>query len=258
MREAFRYSLIGTWCENLFGRKNVILSIDLKKFKEKVIKNNITNLVYVFMLSSCSTRKPLEILVNNEFHEFNIKIDPTAFIINSYAFDHRMSKTIFKLSDSEPKNIIEYIKQITDNDIKYQSENAESLYDEIKSVLNNSNHVPAFLLKNIDLSYNVIKRVISEMVYSSDNNVSSINDPAIKNPFDIIKDFYKRIIKKLEEQDEKYLHDMDNKSSFNMLFSSNPVVSLFINNNNNILEDIGVKLKFEQVEEKNNDRQAQA
>lgn len=51
---------------------------------------------------------------------------------------------------------------------------------------------------------------------------------------------------------------MDNKSSFNMLFSSNPVVSLFINNNNNILEDIGVKLKFEQVEEKNNDRQAQA
>ena len=50
---------------------------------------------------------------------------------------------------------------------------------------------------------------------------------------------------------------MDNKSSFNMLFSSNPVVSLFINNNN-ILEDIGVKLKFEQVEEKNNDRQAQA
>lgn len=258
LREAFRYSLIGTWCENLFGRKNVILSIDLKKFKEKVIKNNITNLVYVFMLSSCSTRKPLEILVNNEFHEFNIKIDPTAFIINSYAFDHRMSKTIFKLSDSEPKNIIEYIKQITDNDIKYQSENAESLYDEIKSVLNNSNHVPAFLLKNIDLSYNVIKRVISEMVYSSDNNVSSIKDPAIKNPFDIIKDFYKRIIKKLEEQDEKYLHDMDNKSSFNMLFSSNPVVSLFINNNNNILEDIGVKLKFEQVEEKNNDRQAQA
>ena len=258
LREAFRYSLIGTWCENLFGRKNVILSIDLKKFKEKVIKNNITNLVYVFMLSSCSTRKPLEILVNNEFHEFNIKIDPTAFIINSYAFDHRMSKTIFKLSDSEPKNIIEYIKQITDNDIKYQSENAESLYDEIKSVLNNSNHVPAFLLKNIDLSYNVIKRVISEMVYSSDNNVSSIKDPAIKNPFDIIKDLYKRIIKKLEEQDEKYLHDMDNKSSFNMLFSSNPVVSLFINNNNNILEDIGVKLKFEQVEEKNNDRQAQA
>ena len=73
-----------------------------------------------------------------------------------------------------------------------------------------------------------------------------------------VKDFYKRIIKKLEEQDEKYLHDMDNKSSFNMLFSSNPVVSLFINNNNNILEDIGVKLKFEQVEEKNNDRQAQA
>ena len=58
LREAFRYSLIGTWCENLFGRKNVILSIDLKKFKEKVIKNNITNLVYVFMLSSCSTRKP--------------------------------------------------------------------------------------------------------------------------------------------------------------------------------------------------------
>ena len=123
--------------------------------------------------------------------------------------------------------------------------------------MNNSNHVPAFLLKNTDLSYNVIKRVISEMVYSSDNNVSSIKAPAIKNPFDIIKDFYKRIIKKLEEQDAKYLHDMNNKSSFNMLFRSNPVVSLFLKNKN-ILEDIGVKLKFEQVEEKNNDRQAQA
>ena len=123
--------------------------------------------------------------------------------------------------------------------------------------MNNSNHVPAFLLKNIDLSYNVIKRVISEMVYSSDNNVSSLKDPVIENPFDIIKDFYIRIIKKLEEQDAKYLHDMDDKSSFKMLFKSNPVVSLFFENKN-ALEDIGVELKFEQVEEKNNDRQAQA
>ncbi len=271
LREAFRYSLIGTWCENLFGnkgRKTVNLSIDTKKFKQHSSDENaVENLIYSFMLSSCSTLNPIRNSSNKEnTHEFNLEIDPTAFIVNSYAFDHRMRKTILIYDDNghtETKNIIDYIDDIAGFKIcEIQNGNEKSLYDQIKENLNNSDYFPDFLLKHTDLSYNVIKRVMSEMVYSSDNNVSSTKEYVEKQPFYIIKEFYKKLSEKLKDQDEGYLNTDSNSKgrSFVEKFESNPIVSMFLVEGADKLKEMGIEfgLETDDTEDKKNDGQTPA
>ena len=268
LREAFRYSLIGTWCENLFGGqdgKTVSLSIDTEKFKQHSDKNKVKCLICSFMLSSCSTLNQIKNSSNIEnTHVFNLKIDPTAFIVNSYAFDHRMRKTILTYDDNthtETKDIIDYIDDIAYLEIlKTENGTKKSLYDQIKEELNNSDYFPDFLLKHTDLSYNVIKRVMSEMVYSSDNNVSSIKKEVVKEPFYIIQDFYNKLSAKLKDQDKGYLNTLSENKPFNDKFVNNPVVSMFLNHTADDLKDMGIEFVFETsgAEDKKNDEQTPA
>ena len=256
LREAFRYSLIGTWCENLFGGedgKTVSLSIDTENFKCA----NVKYLIYAFMLSSCSTLNSIKNLNGKDnTHVFNLKIDPTAFIVNSYAFDHRMRKPFLKYNDNtEARNIINYIKDISDIDILTKQDGEEkSLYDQIKEELNKSDYFPDFLLKHTDLSYNVIKRVMSEMVYSSDNNVSSIKKEVVENPFYTIKNFYTKLSVKLEDQDKGYLNTSSKYKSFKDKFRKNPVVSMFLDNDEDFLKNMGIEFKTSDAEEKTNEQ----
>lgn len=250
LREAFRYSLIGTWCENLFGGKTVSLSIDTEKFNHCHDDDKVKYLIYSFMLSSCSTLNSIENSSNNKnTHVFNLKIDPTAFIVNSYAFDHRMRKTILIYNDNmytETKDIIDYIDDIADSDIlKTEDETKKSLYDQINEELNNSDYFPDFLLKHTDLSYNIIKRVMSEMLYSSDNNVSSIKEEVIKEPFYIIQNFYTKLSAKLEDQDKGYLNTSSKYKPFNDKFVNNPIVSMFWNKKADFLKNMGIEFVFE-------------
>lgn len=244
LREAFRYSLIGTWCDDLFGNKSVKLVVDIKKFTDKLNKNDepIYDLIYAFMLCSKSTTEIINVTKNDNKYEFEIAVDPTAFIVNSYAFEHRLTKTMCKENNEKEKSIIEYINEITNKELKID----DDIYKYAKEQLFSNEHLPSFLLKHIDLSYNVIKRVMSEMVYASDNNVD--NDvPEIaenKKPSDIIKDFYDRLSKKLEDQDKKYF--LAEKDSFKKIFTSNPVVSLFVQKECSVLDESGIKFDFKE------------
>ena len=92
LREAFRYSLIGTWCKDLFGGKSVNLVIDAERIRQKLNEPDnqnkpkpdiqdkiISNLIYAFMLCSRSTVKPIKAAINKKGHYvFDIAADPTA------------------------------------------------------------------------------------------------------------------------------------------------------------------------------------
>lgn len=256
LREAFRYSLIGTWCKELFGGKSVNLVIDAEIIRQKLNGSDkqkkpkpdiqdkiISNLIYAFMLCSRSTIHSIKVDINGKGHYvFDISADPTAFIVNSYAFEHRMTKTFIKRSDDkEPKNIINYIIEIAN----INSKKAKKICENTRKNLFSKKTLPSFLLKHTDLSYNVIKRVMSEMIYASDNNVAAIiKKPEHTEPFDIIQEFYKKLSNKLEKQDKKYFLEGKN-SSFKNIFENNPVVSLFLKNECNALEENGIAFEFE-------------
>lgn len=109
-----------------------------------------------------------------------------------------------------------------------------------------------FLLKHTDMSYNVIKRVISDMIYTSDNNLKATKKPTGEPP-EIISEFYQGIIYRLSEQDEKY--HLIGSESFSQRFETNPVVKLFvrkIEDNgkekylfSNMISNKWIKLEFE-------------
>lgn len=189
MREAFRYFLIGTWCKDLFGGKSVNLVIDAERIRQKLNEPDkqkkpkpdiqdkiISNLIYAFMLCSRSTIQSIKADINEKGHYvFDISADPTAFIVNSYALEHRMTKTYFSISDLNINGTITYyLNKITGIDVTKTTDEEKSPYEETFNKINDSNNIPSFLLKYTDLSYNVIKRVMSEMIYVSDNNVAAI------------------------------------------------------------------------------------
>ena len=96
-----------------------------------------------------------------------------------------------------------------------------------------------FFLKHTDMSYNVIKRVISNMIYKSDNNLKVTKEPT-GNPDKIILEFYQKIIERLSEQDEKYHFNDDKK--FSNRFRKHPVVGLFLDRD---FSETGIELKFD-------------
>lgn len=264
LREAFRYSLIGTWCQNLFcskDKKTVSLCINTKTFKDYKDSTDIKlkYLICSFMLSSCSALKKIkDSSLDNDINKFKLEIDPTAFIVNSYVFDHRMKKTKLELICGKTKNIMEYIIDLELGN----EEESKTLYNIIKKELTNFDYVPDFLLKHTDLSYNVIKRVMSEMVYSSDNNVSSTKEYVEKQPFYIIKEFYNKLSEKLKDQDEGYLNTDSNSKgrSFVEKFESNPIVSMFLKEDADKLKKMGIEfvLETDDTEDKKNDGQTPA
>lgn len=265
LREAFRYSLIGTWRQNLFSgkeKKTVSLFINknkLKNYKDITDVDKLRYIIYSFMLSSCSAlNKIKDSSVDSDINKFKLEIDPTAFIVNSYAFDHRMKKTMLELKNGETKNIMDYIIDLELG----KEEESKSLYNIIKKELTNFDYIPDFLLKHTDLSYSVIKRVMSEMVYSSDNDVSSTKEYVDKKPLDIIKDFYQKLSAKLQDQDKGYLNTVSESKgrSFEEKFGSNPIVSLFLGEDADKLKDMGIEfvLETDDTEDKKNDGQTPA
>ncbi len=111
---------------------------------------------------------------------------------------------------------------------KYCHKQALKIEDEINNL--SDSHNQWFFLEHPDISYNVIKRAVSYILYQSDNNLKDLksND---RTPFQVIQTFYKIIYNKLKEEDVIYLsqkEQTDIKKSFSYAFINNPVVNLFI------------------------------
>ena len=270
MREAFRYSLLGTWNKDLFGGKSISISFKpdrIKKYKD------LKNLIYAFMFCPKSTADEITYRKENDGrYVFDIDADPTAFIINSFALNHRLHESkIKKIGSDDPENIINCIKNVfeqekklcettkdksndsvDDTQPKDEAEDGSKRFkDRIIECLSKSNEEssnkyssfcneiikssPDYLLKHTDMSYNVIKRVMSEMIYASDNDVSSLKKVKEKDPIKIIMEFYERLYNKLKAQDEQYCRNNDN--AFSVKFARNPIVYLFLKEAENSHQD---------------------
>lgn len=296
IREAFDYSLIGTWCKDLLGCKDVNIIIDKPNgaYNESFIKK----LLYVLALVSSDTSKPLNVEENDSHSQYIIKaeIDPTAFIINSFMYSTKIKTT--KLINGDNQSLFVFVEKLyTGEDITFkknpdkestgeedtgkestveENSDKENISEESTNKENSSEESPDkenpseestgkksfddilkgvesdltkksadFLLKHTDLSYNVIKRVISDIIYTSDNNLKVTKEPT-GNLAEIISKFYQGISDRLEEQDDKYhLKDIE---SFAQRFKANPVVDLFLGSNFS-----GIEITSDSKCESNND-----
>lgn len=256
-REAFCYSLIGSWCNDLFGG-SVGIVIDPSCFSKDSLfndnhelsedGNNRVKLLFTLLtLCSCSSSDYIKVYKDNDDDNKYIikaKIDPTAFILNSLRLEKRIDKVRFKVfqsKEAESKNedvqsqsLFEWLLGISYDEMR--EEELKSIKDtvvQLRNELTMDSAFPLFLLKHTDMTYNVIKRVVRYMLYSSDN-VATVKDNILlhsDSPEMVISNFYKLLVLELERQDKEYYSqnesDEDKKKHFATIFSNNPIVALF-------------------------------
>lgn len=260
IREAFDYTLIGTWRKDLFNNHEVNITVDSsviintikeKKDDEEGIKKWLEewyeNIIYMLMFCSRSTKNAIKVYEDNGIYKFDIKVDPTSFIVNTIRMDQRMNRMRFEIEKTEGETnkfnvseilnfIVAYsgmLKNISEDESKNIK---EKFYGIFKTALGNSKNnlskdVPWYFLKHTDLSYNVIKRAISYMIYESDNNLK-VKMNRDSESFEIIQKFYGKLVEKLEQEDEIYFIDNNNKYAFAKIFKSNPIFKLFYKTDN--------------------------
>ena len=219
IRDIFKYTLLGTWCKDLFGDRTIDIVIDNCNghFAECVKK-----LICLLMLSPISTGEKIIVSQNENVFKVSAKLDPTAFIMNSVRIERIKNMRFLFCSEKTEYNLSGLVNKIiqTKNKKEIRKE-GNLLEDEIKA------NIPWFMLKNIDLSYNVIKRTVTYQVYRSDNNLKDKKKP-IDDPIKAIKLFYGRLIKQLEEEEIIYNRGGFSNNEFSNKFKSNPIVKLFM------------------------------
>jgi len=243
-RQAFCYSLIGYWCRDLFGGKDVGINVKISTMaEENILKDRLETLLKVFTLCSCSSNNLIRYKKNDAGdYTIHAKIDPTAFILNILRFERRVEILRFEGSGEKNtlyellKNMFLIEKTATDAETKklvtvpeqaFDINNIKSTITTLRKTLITSEKFPLFLLKHTDLTYNVIKRVIRDMLYSSDEVLDVKND-SFSNPEEQIYKFYKKLYIELQKQDQKYFGKSNIEADgFAAKFVLNPVVSLF-------------------------------
>ncbi|MDE6034833.1 MAG: hypothetical protein K2G36_02875, partial [Ruminococcus sp.] len=179
LRYVFGYSLIGEWRSNLFNDRNVIITINKDIFNRGDLKENIKYFIYLLLLSNHSDSKYIkyEKCGDNSNPQYRIytPLDPTAFIMGTIRV-HRIAK--FRFSDDsihsiDSKDLIAEILDESEENKKVEiSEHISEIIKEIygekyfsKENSEDSNEFIWFLLKNIDITYNVIKRTVKSFLY---------------------------------------------------------------------------------------------
>lgn len=232
IRDVFRYTFLGTWCDDLFGGKTV----DIVVKKDKINIENFKNFIYPLMLTPMSTGE--EIPVEKEGDKFIIsaKLDPTALFMNLVRIK-RISDLKFtgnlSLKDLLEKIISEktVLVNIYEN-VLYPLKNADeyTVFEKLLGISKNEAEdalgLSWFLLKNTDITYNVIKRVVIYLIYLSDNNLRDKKRPK-STPEEAIKAFYKNFNKKLNEEFEVYNKERSKKWDFEGKLMNIPVVDMF-------------------------------
>ena len=277
LRDVFGYTLIGTWCSDMFNGYQIDAVIytdkiaDLcNKHKKKGVskKVNIKNdsfrdfieeLMLLLLMTSKTTREPLNVRDDKrygektskeiEFFRIENSIDPTAFLMNSLRIGERFGNMKFRykadefISDRDVDGNVtcyavskllsmifkELGKEISAKEfnelVKERLEkwgNVDSVFYDCK----NGNYKTLwYLLKHTDIAYNVIKRAVSYIIYSSENNLKD-KKLVTSTPFHTIQKFYEVVCEKLVEQDKVYFKN-DSPNKYAPVFSEHPVVKKF-------------------------------
>lgn len=234
IRDVFRYTLLGTWCNDLFGGRKVDIIIHKNMLPKKIGKNYkkyFYCFIYLLMLSPMSTGEKIAVYESNNKFIISAKLDPTAFIMNSVRIK-RMIDLKFVINneqESKPVTLKELIPKMFP---LYNINNLENDFANIlkkdKTNYNKSDtKIHWIMLKNIDLTYNVIKRAVIYQIYRSDNNLKDKKIPD-NDPFKIIQSFYIRLTEKLQEEEDLYEHGGLREYGFGNEFANHPIVKLFI------------------------------
>lgn len=249
----FGYSLIGEWRKDLFNGSEVDIVVGCEDFLSLFSANKRSNaapndiddflkkFLYLLLLSSKSPNEIIEVKTkrynytrndNEPLHyHFEINADPTSFIINSLDIDNRIDNMKFKFEGgiicigvAALFNAIIH-KDVKSKKLKYTlEEKIEKIKGNIQKELQNEGCDLQFLLSQTDLSYNVIKRSITKMLYVGANNLNAQKQVA-ETPLEAITSFYNNMEYFLGRQDEVYfLGALDN--GFKNKFHSHPVVKL--------------------------------
>ncbi len=131
LRNVFGYTLIGTWCQDLFNGRQVDMVIykdEISKLGEKYKEENgseinlgnqddfkafIEELMLLLLMTSKTTREPFIVGFDSKmdedgepcgFYRIENSIDPTAFLMNSLRIEERLEN--MKFSYKAPKSII--------------------------------------------------------------------------------------------------------------------------------------------------------
>lgn len=257
LRDTFGYTMLGTWCESLFGGKLSDTIIDTKKFDdfcfldEKGNKTSTINcatshfqafiddFLMLLLMSSRSTRDPFLVQedIRSNYHIDN-GIDPMAFIVNSLCVEERLTNMKFIKSQGKPyisdsKGMYSITLLLYDI-IEYSGFKIER--DQLNIVVRNKimelrdvleKNILWFFLEHTDLAYSVIKRAVCYILYGSDLNLRDIK-PNRRTPFETIQKFYEIIYDKLKEEDDLYF--LKEECEFSKHFKNNKMVKLFCDN----------------------------
>lgn len=252
----FGYTLIGEWRKDLFNGSEVDIVIGCEKMEELFTGNSeesevddfLKKFLYLILFSSKAPGETVGVSKRryNYTHtdsepmgyHFGIEADPTSFIINSFDTDERFNETIFKFDD-EPIvcGVSAIFKTIIDKDFKGKQlkydipEKIKTLTEEIKKELAEDQNSLQFLLEQTDLSYSVIKRSVSRMIYVGNSNLKAKSHVA-NDPVSAIKCFYYYMIKYLKQQDDVYFLGLPD-GGFERKFKKHPIVCLVESLSNN-------------------------
>lgn len=260
----FGYTLIGTWRKALFNGNDIDIILDPKELQkifkkteldDEKISDFINTLIKYIMLSSCSFDNYINVYSaandaskkNDIKYYMDMKIDPTAYIMNTIGIDERMSRLRFLFEDEK------IVTKVTDEGVVYSvtelivkilstkeiitkenesgirrkiNESVKNTISNIKSQAINDNF-PWFLIQNIDLTYNVIKRSISSLIYNSNSNIKekrTVNG----TPYEIIQNFYRLLSDNLKKEDKIFFSA--GYTNFSYIFKNNCIVNAFISN----------------------------
>lgn len=190
-----------------------------KSYKEEIIVNNTPETIEIFGISSliCSILKEAKIELKQQVCHDQLVLMFSENYKSKYDVD-KIRETINQMADDKIK--LYFINQCF-----------EERLTEVKNDLSKKENNLDYLLKHTDLSYNVIKRSIKNMIYRSDNNLKETHELST-SPFYTINKFYMHLADKLKEQDELYFKtDLEEKSEGNMFFNNfirHPIINKFI------------------------------
>lgn len=213
IRDVFRYTLLGTWCDDLFDKRTVEIVV-----KEHSIKNvnDLKRFMHLLMLTTVSTGEIINVRKVGDRIRIPAKLDPTALFMNMVRIKRINGLKFECLGDKNIKTLKDFISVIVaeekaqDNELKelivlFKGANPPDLQKILFDAPQDTNvlKISWFLLKNNDITYNVIKRVVIYLVYLSDNNLRDKKTPK-STPEEAIASFYLHLAKKLNEEFEVY------------------------------------------------------
>lgn len=260
-------SLLGNWAYELFGKKRVRCRFSVEKLvynddsKKNTPAGNLMNsplgkllsilmFVRIDRLQENETLNFIPIAPNEDAkktkYELDIDLDPTAFLINvmrANEFFELIKKIAKKNGSSDKKDDVctklDEIDSISRGIILHLSRSEKNQDEHV--IIDYSKHpLLPFPIHQTDLSYNVIKRSIKDIIYISDSEltVKSTGSQEEETNFvcDILERFYNNISVHLEEAKKEYPvfetpSENDDKNLFNTRFvEAGKIIGIWDNN----------------------------